>query len=74
MPSDKYCISVWVFVHCLFQALGQVFLMRGILDDRDPQGIMIAQVPLLLVALSEAFDLFNIVYLKERRVGRLVLQ
>ena len=44
--------------------------MRGVLDDGDPQSIVISQVALFSHATSEALDLLNVVDLKDLILSR----
>lgn len=64
MSPNEDGVRIWVFLHGFLEELGEVLLMRGVLDDRDTQSIMIVQVALLLVAPAEALDLLNIVDLE----------
>lgn len=58
-------IRVRVLVHGGLEELGQVLLMRRVLDDGDAQGIMVAQVADLAQALAKALDLLNVVDLED---------
>lgn len=48
--------------------------MWGVLNDWNPQGIMIAEVSQLLISLAKALDLLDIVYLEQIGVRRGRLQ
>lgn len=65
MPPDEHGIRIRIPVHSLLQVLGQVLLMRGVLNDRNPQCVMVAQVALLGGAPGKALDLLDVVDLKD---------
>lgn len=65
MSTDEDSIGVGVQLHGLLEVLGQVLLVRGILDDGNPQRIMIPQVALLGHATAEALDLLDVVDLED---------
>lgn len=69
MSAHKHRVRVRVLLHGLLQILGQVLLVRRVLDDGDAQGVVVAQVARLLVSLAEALDLLNVVNLKDLGVA-----
>ena len=60
MSSDKHGVRVRILIHGLLEALSQVLFERGVLDDRDRQGIVKAQHSGLVSATRDAFDLLNL--------------
>lgn len=70
VTSDQDGVGIRILLHGLLEILGQVLLMRGILNDGDPQRVVIAQVPLLGHAPPEALDLLNVVDLKHLVLAR----
>lgn len=72
MSADKHGIGFRVFLHGHLQELGQILLMGRILDNRDSQRIMVPKVARLLVSLSEALDLLDVVDFENR--GTLALE
>lgn len=75
MSPNKDGIGVRVLLHGLLEELGEVLLMRSVLDDRNAQRIVVVQVALLLVAAAEPLDLLNVVDLEDLILfGTLALQ
>lgn len=64
MPPDKHSIRIRILLHGLLEKLGEVLLMGGILNDRDPQGVMIPQVARLAETAAKALDLLDVVDFK----------
>lgn len=71
MATNQNSVRIRVFVHGLLKELGQVLLVGRVLNDRDTEGIMIAEVSRLAVTATEALDLLNVVDL-EHTVGAFV--
>lgn len=65
MPPHQHSIRIRMPLHGLLQKLRQVLFMRGILNDRNSQSIMIAQASHLSRPLPEALDLLEVVDLKD---------
>jgi len=74
VSPNQDCVGVRILIHSRLQTLGQVFLKGRILDNRNPQGVMISQIARLLIALSKAFDLLDIVDLKDILAGCTLLK
>ena len=65
MPPHEHRIRIRVLLHRGLQVLCQILLMRRILNDRDPQRIMVPQISLLVHASSKPFNLLEVVDLKD---------
>ena len=65
MPPHQHGKGIRELLHGLLHELGQILLVRRVLDDGDAQRIMVAQVPLLAEAAAEALDLLDVVDLKD---------
>lgn len=65
MPPDEHGVRIRVAVHRLLQELGQVLLVRRVLDDRYPQRVVVSQVALLTEPAPEALDLLDVVDLED---------
>lgn len=64
VTTDEDSVCVGILIHRFFKILGQVLLMRSVLDDWDAKGVMIAQVACLVHATAKALDLLNVVDLE----------
>ena len=65
MSPNQHGIGIRILFHSLLKILGQILLMRGVLNDRDPERVMIPQVALLRHPPPEALDLLDVVDLKD---------
>jgi len=65
-------VRVGVLVHGLLEEFSQVLFVGRVLDDGDPERVVVAQVAALLEALAEALDLLNVV--DEELAAALLLQ
>lgn len=59
MSADEDSVCIGVLVHCFLQTTGEIFLESGILDDRDPQGVVVSEHA-LSSALWNSLDLLNV--------------
>lgn len=66
MPPYQHRIRIWILLHGLLQALGQVLLMRRVFNDRDPESIIVSKISLLASPLRNALDLLNLLNLEAR--------
>lgn len=65
VPSDQHSISIGILLHRLLKILSQVLLMGSVLDDRNPESVVVSQVTLLSHTAAEALDLLDIVDLED---------
>jgi hypothetical protein len=60
MPLDQNCIAVRILFHRRLQALPEILLVRRVLDNRNPQTIIVAKIALLAATVGDAFDLLDL--------------
>lgn len=70
MSPNQHRIRIRVFIHRRLQAIRQILLKRRILNHRNPQRIMVPQIPRLLEPPPKPLDLLNIINLKDVRLRR----
>lgn len=69
MPPHKHCKRVGEFLHGLLHELGKILLVRRVLDNGDPQRVVVPKVAHLAEAAPEALDLLNVVDLEDAAAG-----
>lgn len=72
MSPHQHSVCVWVGIHRLLQAFSEILLERGVVNDRNPQRVVVAVIPFAL-SLGDAFDLLDIADLKVALLAEVAL-
>ena len=65
MSPDQHSVRIRVLLHSFLHELGEILLVRRVLDDRNAQRVMVPEVSRLLETAPEPFDLLDVVDLKD---------
>lgn len=72
VSPHQHSVCIWVGVHRLLQAFGEILLERGVVNDGNPQRVVVPVIPFAF-SLGDAFDLLDIADLKVTLLAELAL-
>lgn len=59
MPADQHRIGIWILFHCLLETFREILLERRVVDDGDPERVVIPEHAFAR-APRNALDLLNV--------------